>query len=64
MKAEPLLLPHELESSTWKKLREYLEVELAERRAYNDGTSLTEVETATIRGEIKNIKKLLRLDNH
>lgn len=56
-----ILLPHELESSAWKKLKEYLDAQLAERREFNDGVSLTDVETATVRGEIKQIKKLLRI---
>ena len=58
---EPVLLPHELESSVWKKLKASLEVELADRREYNDGQSLNEVQTALIRGEIKHIKRMLKL---
>jgi len=58
---EPVLLPHELESSAWKKIKAHLEVELAERRAYNDGETLGERETAIVRGEIKRIKKMLRI---
>lgn len=61
MIAEPLLLPHELESAVWRKIKAHLETELVERRAYNDGQSLTEIETAMIRGEIKHIKRMLRL---
>lgn len=61
MMAEPILQGHELESSAWLKIKEHLESELAERRAYNDGESLTDVQTASVRGEIKRIKRLLRI---
>ena len=61
MTTEPLLLPHELESSVWKKLKEHLDAELIERRTYNDGESLDAVATAMIRGEIKHIKRMLRI---
>lgn len=54
---------HELRSTVWLKIKAHLEAELAERRAYNDGHSLTDVETATIRGEIKQIKRLLRFED-
>ena len=53
----------DLISPIWIRLREYLELELAVLRERNDGQSLTDVETATIRGEIKRIKTLLRLGN-
>lgn len=58
---EPILLPHELESGAWQKIKAHLETELAERRAYNDGESLTERETAVVRGQIKEIKRLLKM---
>lgn len=58
---KPVLDDHELQSGVWKKLQAYLEDELAERRAYNDSSSLNEVETAVVRGEINRLKKLLRL---
>jgi len=51
----------DFKSETWLRFIKYLEDELAERRAYNEGVTLTDVETAVIRGEIKHIKKLLRL---
>lgn len=57
----PVLDKHELQSTVWKKIEEHLRTKLAERREYNDGLTLTEVETAAIRGEIKEIKRLLRL---
>lgn len=57
----PVLDKHELQSSVWKKIEAHLKAELAERREYNDGHSLTDIQTATIRGEIKHIKKMLNL---
>jgi len=59
--AAPILDDHELNSGVWKKIVAFLEQELAERRGYNDAQTLTEVETAIVRGEIKHIKKMLRL---
>lgn len=59
--AAPVLDQHELQSTVWKKLEAHLKAELAERREYNDGHTLTDIETATIRGQIKEIKRLLRL---
>ena len=64
MIVEPILDAHELQSSVWLKLKAALETELAERRSYNDGQSLTEVETAVIRGEIKHIRRMLRIGEH
>ena len=60
--AEPVLTKNECQSPVWLKLRAHLESELAERRAWNDGHSLTEKETATIRGEIKHIKRTLQIE--
>lgn len=57
---EPVLLPHELDSAVWRKIKAQLLLDLAERREYNDGESLTEKETASVRGQIKNIKRLLK----
>lgn len=59
--ADPILSKSDLQSAVWLKVKEHLEAELAERREYNDGLSLTEVETAAIRGEIKRLKRLLKL---
>lgn len=61
MKIESLLDDHELRSTVWLKIKAHLEEKLAERRAYNDGLTLTEVETAAVRGEIARIKHLLRI---
>lgn len=61
---EPILQGHELKSSAWLKIKEHLTEYLAERRAFNDGRSLTDIETAVVRGEITAIKKLLRIGEH
>ena len=58
---QQILDDHELRSTVWLKIKADLEAQLAERREYNDGHSLTDIETATIRGEIKVIKKLLHM---
>ena len=59
--ADPVLTKNDCQSSVWLKLREHLEAELAERRAYNDGLTLTDTETAGVRGDIKRLKRLLKL---
>ena len=48
-------------TETWARLREYLEAELARLRARNDD-NLSDLETASLRGEIRRIKTLLALD--
>lgn len=60
---EPVLTKNDCQSAVWLKLKAHLEAELAERRAYNDGLSLTDIETAAIRGDIKRIKRLLGLES-
>ena len=60
--AEPVLTKNDCQSSVWLKLKKHLEAELADRRAYNDGISLTETETASVRGDIKRLKRLLKLE--
>ena len=60
---KPVLDDQEFQSGVWKKLQAYLEEELAERRARNDGKSLNEVETAFVRGQIEHIKKMLALQS-
>ena len=59
---EPVLTKNDCQSAVWLKLREYLEAELAERRAYNDGLTLTDTETAAVRGDIKRLRRLLKLE--
>jgi hypothetical protein len=48
-------------SSTWVRLKAYLESRLADARNRNDGV-LSETETAAVRGEIKCLKHLIGLD--
>ncbi len=59
--ADPILDRQDLQSPAWLKLKEHLEARLVERREYNDGQTLNDVETAGIRGEIKEIKRILRI---
>lgn len=59
--AEPVFDRQDLVSPIWIRLREHLKEQLAERREYNDGLTLNDVETAVVRGEIKEIKRILRL---
>ena len=61
--ADPIFDRQDLISPVWIRLREHLEQRLTERRGYNDGETLSEKETAVIRGEIKEIKRLLRFGN-
>lgn len=53
---------HELTSSTWLKIKEQLVWELAKLRELNDG-SLDVVETAMLRGRIKQLKIFLTYGN-
>lgn len=48
-------------SATWKRLSEHLVARLASHRAKNDG-DLTELNTAKLRGRIKEVQYLLGLD--
>ena len=54
------LTAHDKASSLWLRLRAHLEDRLAATRARNDAT-LTEQDTATLRGEIRCLKQLMRL---
>lgn len=56
-----ILDKQDLLSPCWQKLESYLKSELSEKRAYNDGKSLSEVETAYLRGDIARLKKMLAL---
>lgn len=47
----------------WNKLQEYWGAKLETLRKKNDDPKLTEQETAALRGEIKQIKAFLALDN-
>ena len=51
------------QSATWHQLRKWAEDELKKAREKNDAVALNATETATIRGEIMTLKKLLDLPN-
>lgn len=47
----------------WTQTRAYAEGEIARLRELNDNCGLTEAQTAVIRGEIKALKALLKLEH-
>lgn len=49
-------------SSAWSELQIHLSERLNDLRRDNDSTKLTEVETATLRGKIAEVKRLIDLD--
>lgn len=53
---------HEIHSSTWVKLKEYLTERIDAQRKKNDSTDLTDLETAALRGGLRELKLLLALD--
>lgn len=57
-----VLNQHDLQSAAWAKLRKHMEARLQALRIKND-TDLDPVATARVRGEIKNLKNLLALEN-
>lgn len=57
-----LLSDYDKSSPLWARLKAHLEDRLASARGRNDAT-LTEPETAALRGEIKALKALIRLDD-
>lgn len=57
------LLRNDFTSLTWKRLTDDLSTRLEELRAMNDGLSLTETQTAVIRGKIAEVKRILSLAN-
>jgi hypothetical protein len=50
-------------SATWHLLRKWAEEELRRAREKNDAVSLSDTETAALRGEIRVLKKFLDLPN-
>ena len=48
------------ESETWRYLEEWLKNKIQKKRKKNDTLTLTEVQTATLRGEIKAYKYMLK----
>lgn len=60
---KPLVLTKEQrESALWKILMEHFERRLLDKRLKNDGP-LSEVETASIRGGISELKSIMLLNN-
>lgn len=57
------LLPGDIVSPTWQKLKTHLEHELATARVKNDDEKLDEIQTAMTRGRIKTLKSILALEN-
>lgn len=54
------LTPHELQSSTWKKLEAHLSERIDSLRSQNDG-DLDALATARLRGRIGALKELLAI---
>jgi len=50
-------------TATWHQMRKWAETELERARVKNDAVSLSENETAALRGEIKMLKRFLDLPN-
>jgi len=50
-------------TATWHQLRKWAESELERARVKNDAVGLSENETASLRGEIKMLKRFLDLPN-
>lgn len=57
------LLPSDIVSPTWQKLKEFFEQELRTARIKNDDEKLDPIQTAMTRGRIKTLKSLLALEN-
>jgi hypothetical protein len=55
------LSDHDRASGLWLRLREHLGERLASARVRNDHDTLTEQQTAALRGEIRCLKRLLVL---
>lgn len=49
----------DIHSSTWAKLKEYIEQRIIKLQAENNSVSLSEVKTAVIRGRIAELASLL-----
>lgn len=55
------LRPDDMTSPTWARLKKDLNARLDELRRMNDAPSLTTEQTALIRGQIKEVKRILAL---
>lgn len=50
-------------SATWHQVRKWAEEQLRKTREKNDAVSLSDVDTAALRGEIRILKRFLDLPN-
>lgn len=57
----PLLDASDRQSAAWTKIKKHYEVRLVELRIENDVSSLTDTQTAKLRGRIDEVKCLLDL---
>lgn len=56
-----ILTSGEKTSSTWMRLKDYMETELATARIKNDDPRLNEIQTAMTRGRIQTLKSFIAL---
>lgn len=56
-----VLTPGEKTSSTWLRLKDFMETELKIARTKNDDLKLDEIQTAITRGRIQTLKSLIAL---
>jgi hypothetical protein len=59
--ADFTLSDHDRASGLWLRLREHLGERLASARVRNDHDTLSEQQTAALRGEIRTLKAIIRL---
>lgn len=59
--ADPVLNAADLQSPTWRKLKEHMEAQLDKLRLKNDDQKHDAVATAYLRGDIRRLKNLLAL---
>jgi hypothetical protein len=50
-------------SGTWHQMRKWAEAQLQLARVKNDAVGLSDIETASLRGEIRMLKRFLDLPN-
>jgi hypothetical protein len=56
------LIKADFDTQTWRNFKEYCELEITNLRMRNDSNSLTEKESAYLRGMINQLKAILKLD--
>lgn len=54
---------NDFSTATWHQLRKWAEDQLRKAREKNDAVGLSDIETATLRGEIRLLKRFLDLPN-